>query len=265
MSNASIESLDTLRLQLAFTALGVPRGAVVMVHSSLSAFGAVEGGAHAVVDALRHCVGESGTMVVPTFTPQVCTPFPPEVGLGDPEMAPGRLQAPLYHDALPTPMGAVSSALLAYPERLRGRHPQASVAALGRHAKAITADQPLVYALGKHSPFDKMYSLGAYILLLGVGHNRNSFLHYAESLVPHHRTKLRRFPYEDQGERVWMEALDVGDDNGKYFPRLGAEADAAGLIRSSLIGQARCQLMESVPFVDFARSRLETWLSDERA
>ncbi|MFJ4777981.1 AAC(3) family N-acetyltransferase [Streptomyces sp. NPDC088762] len=42
-----------------------------MVHASLSAFGSVQGGAQAVVNALRGCVGKSGTVVVPTFTPQI--------------------------------------------------------------------------------------------------------------------------------------------------------------------------------------------------
>ena len=159
-------------------------------------------------------------------------------------------------------MGAVPNAVLAHPGRLRGNHPQASVAALGAHAREITVDQPLAYALGKDSPFDRMYGLGAYILLMGVGHNRNSFLHYAESSTPRHRTKLRRFPYVIGQDRVWVEAPDVGDDNGTYFPRLGAEAHAAGLIRSRTIGTAPCQLMESVPFVDFTKARLTALLSE---
>jgi aminoglycoside 3-N-acetyltransferase len=253
-------SVDTRFLQHELEALGVPRGAVVMVHASLSAFGTVVGGARAVVSALRHCVGDAGTIVVPTFTPQVCDPHPQSPAFGDPQVDSARRSVPLFHDALPTPMGAVPNAVLADPERLRGGHPQASVAALGARAREITVDQPLMYALGKESPFDRMHRLGAYILLLGVGHNRNSFLHYAESLIPRHRTKLRRFPYVIQRERLWVEAPDVGDDNGKYFPQLGADADAAGLIRRRTIGSAACQLMQSVPFVDFTKSRLEKWL-----
>jgi aminoglycoside 3-N-acetyltransferase len=261
MPNASLDSIDTLGLQQGLKALGVPKGAVVMVHSSLSAIGTVQGGAPAVVDALRHCVGETGTIVVPTFTPQVCDPCSQTGGFDEAEVASARQRIPLYHDASPTPMGAIPHAVLAHPERLRGDHPQASVAALGVHAREITVDQPLVYALGKGSPFEKMHGLGAYILLLGVGHNRNSFLHYAESLVSCHRTKLRRFPYEIRHERVWVEAMDVGDDNGKYFPRIGDEANAIGLVRSGQIGKAHCQLMQSVPFVNFARSRLQAWLA----
>jgi aminoglycoside 3-N-acetyltransferase len=260
MVNIPTESIDNGLIRQELETLGLPSGATVVVHSSLSAFGAIRGGAQSIVEALQHCVGPSGTLVVPTFTPQVSDPHPQPSSFDDPQIIGDRQSVPLFHDHLPTPMGAVPNAVLAHPERLRGRHPQASVAAIGTKAREITADQPFIYALGKDSPFEKMYRLGAYILLLGVGHNRNSFLHYAESLVPHHRTKLRRFPYMIGNERVWVEVPDVGDDNGKYFPQIGSEAEAAGLIRSTMIGSARCELMECVPFVDFARSRLEALL-----
>lgn len=256
MPNIPAGPLTATFLQQEIHALGLPRGAVVIVHSSLSALGVVEGGPRTVVEALWHSVGDTGTLVVPTFTPQVSDPYPQSLAFDDPRVEGARQDVPLFHDALSTPMGAVANAVLACAGRKRGAHPQASVAALGAHAERITIDQPLVYALGQGSPFERMHDLNAYILLLGVGHNRNSFLHYAESLVPHHRTKLRRFPYSVRNERLWVEAPDVGDDNGKHFPQLGAEADIAGLIRHRMIGSAPCQLMQSVPFVNFAKRRL---------
>ncbi|MEU7282675.1 AAC(3) family N-acetyltransferase [Streptomyces sp. NPDC045431] len=258
-------ALDTPRLRAEFQALGLRRGAVVMVHSSLSAFGQVEGGARAVLDALLGCVGDSGTVAVPTFTPQVADPAPYARDPFDPEVERARRAVPDFHDALPTPMGALPNAVLAHPGRLRGGHPQASVAAIGPHARALTEGRPLAYALGAGSAFARLYELGAHILLLGVGHNRNSFLHYAESLVPHHRRKLRRFPYPIGGRRVWVEVPDVGDDNGTFFPRLGAEARAAGLVRTRTIGAAPCALMESVPFTDHAAGRLAELLAQRRA
>ena len=265
MSEQNPEPLDADRLAGEFEACGVPRGAVVIVHSSVSAFGHVHGGAAAIVEALLRRLGDTGTLVAPTFTPQVADPHPRAAGIGDPRVDDARRGVPLFHDALPTPMGMVPNAVLAHPDRLRSRHPQASVAAIGRHAAEITADHPLAYALGKDSPFDRMYCLGAYILLLGVGHNRNSFLHYAESLVPQHRRKLRRFPLTVRDERLWAEVPDVGDDNSTYFPRLGAEAEAAGLVRTRTIGAAACRLMEAVPFVDAARLRLNQLLAAPRA
>jgi hypothetical protein len=48
--------------------LGIRPGEMVYVHSSLSAFGHVDGGADAVIDALLESFGPGGTVAVPTFT-----------------------------------------------------------------------------------------------------------------------------------------------------------------------------------------------------
>ncbi|MET8755674.1 AAC(3) family N-acetyltransferase [Streptomyces sp. NPDC004667] len=247
-------------MQGEFEALGVRPGSVLMVHSSLSAFGHVDGGADAVVRALCAAVGRKGTVVVPAYTRQVADPYPDSRAFDDPRTVEARAAVPLFHDALPTGMGAVPSAVLAHPDRVRSRHPQASLAALGADARTICAGQPLGYALGSGSPFAKIHQLGGAILLLGVGHNRNSFLHHAESLVPDHRKKLRRFPHLVDGERVWLEAPDVGNDNDTHFPLIGAEFAALGLSRSRVIGSALCHWAPAVDFVDYARERLSQLL-----
>jgi aminoglycoside 3-N-acetyltransferase len=256
-----VTPLDFVLLCRGLRALGVSEGATLVVHSSLSAFGEVEGGAKTVVRALRRCVGESGTFVVPTFTGDVITdPHPDCRTAGIAGVDEARARVPLFEDAFPTRMGAIPTAVLAEPDRVRSRHPQASVAAIGAAAKNITEHQPFAYAMGADSPFRKLYELNALIVLLGVGHDRNSFLHHAESLLPVHRTKLRRFPYVVEGQRVWLEAPDVGHDNGTHFPRIGAEWAERGLARRQVIGAARCEMVEAVPFIDFARHRLEQLL-----
>ncbi|MFD2472710.1 aminoglycoside N(3)-acetyltransferase [Amycolatopsis silviterrae] len=234
--------------------LGVAEGSAVIVHSSLSALGAVDGGADAVVAGVLRAVGPEGTVAVPAFTPQVADPFPEHVG--DAAVDEERARVPLFHADLATPMGAIPNAVLGWSGRCRSRHPQASVAAVGARAAEVTARQPLAYAVGRGSPFEWLYRERARILLLGVGHNRNSFLHYAESLVPHHRRKVRRFPYLVDGERVWVRTDDVGDDNGRFFPQVGAEFGAAGGARRGKIGEADCEVIDCVPFVGFARRRL---------
>ena len=47
-------------------ALGVQPAMTLMVHSSLSALGQVEGGADAVIDALLEVIGPQGTLLMPT-------------------------------------------------------------------------------------------------------------------------------------------------------------------------------------------------------
>ena len=48
--------------------LGVKAGDVLLVHSSLSSMGHVEGGAETVIAALRAVLGEEGTLMLPTLS-----------------------------------------------------------------------------------------------------------------------------------------------------------------------------------------------------
>ncbi|TWP38312.1 aminoglycoside N(3)-acetyltransferase [Leekyejoonella antrihumi] len=235
---------------------GVEPGMNVIVHSALSSIGRVQGGAETVVRSLRTAVGPDGTLVAPAFTPQVTDPHPSIRAVPEEKVRTLREQVPLFTPGLPSPMGAVAEAIRLTPGSVRSRHPQASVAALGARAGDIVAGQPLNFALGRRSPFDRLLQLGGWILLVGVGHNRNSFLHHAESLIERPRLKLRRFPVMVDGERIWWETLDVGDDNDTHFPVVGRDYERHAGIHPVQVGGARTVLLPAKDLVSFAGHRL---------
>jgi aminoglycoside 3-N-acetyltransferase len=235
---------------------GVTAGMHVVVHSSLSSLGPVEGGAAAVVASLRHVLGSAGTLVVPTFTPQVADPAPRTLGPPSAEVQVRRDAVPLFTADLPSSMGAIAEAVRLLPEAIRSRHPQASVAAVGARARAIVDDQPWHFAVGPESPFARILDLEGTILLIGVGHNRNSFLHHAESLTTARRLKQRRFPVLVNNERVWWETIDVGDDNNTHFPVVGSDFERVAEVQAVTVGAARVVLLSARPFVRFAVRRL---------
>ena len=49
-------------------ALGLPAGAIVVVHTSYRAVGPVDGGPAALIDALGEAVGRDGTLVMPSMS-----------------------------------------------------------------------------------------------------------------------------------------------------------------------------------------------------
>lgn len=237
--------------------VGVREGMAVIVHSSLSRLGHVDGGASTVVTSLRIAVGASGTLAMPTFTTRhVADPGPDHAGVPDAGVRRRRAAVPDFHRDLPSSMGAIPEALRALPYSVRSRHPQASVAAIGADAETVVRGQSLGFAVGRSSSFGRLHDLDGYILLVGVGHNRNTFLHYAETLTPNPRLKVRRFPWHVDGERVWMETLDVGDDNDTHFPTVGSDFEAHAGIREVMVGDAACRLIPVRPFVSFAVDRL---------
>src|SRR5688572_7257636 len=58
-------------------ALGVTPGAVLLVHTSFSRVGPVEGGPRGLIDALQAAVGPHGTLVMPSMSDDDEHPFDP--------------------------------------------------------------------------------------------------------------------------------------------------------------------------------------------
>src|SRR5687767_13239266 len=196
----------------------------VMVHSSLGKVGWTEGGPVTVIRALFDVIASAGTLAMPAETPLISDPG----------------NSNDVFDALTTPttMGAIPEAFRTFPGTLRSNHPLVSVCANGPLAKEIMAEHALEFCEGEGTPFEKLYRLGAYTLLLGVGFNRCTSLHYAESLVPARRTMVNRFPMLLNGERICVEARNMATDGGVHFPTVGEQFIYTGAVRTARVGNA---------------------------
>lgn len=218
-------------------ALGLRPDMIVMAHSSLSRIGWTEGGAVTVIAALLDLLGPRGTLVMPAESPQVADPT--SEGVFDPQTT-------------PTTMGAIPEAFRSFPGTRRSNHPLVSVCANGRRAQEITAEHALEFCEGRGTPFEKLYELDAWTLLLGVGFDRCTSLHYAESLVPARRTRINRFPLIENGVRVWAEKRDMASDNGTHFPIVGRRFADRGGVRTGKVGDADALFFSTRTLVDFA-------------
>jgi aminoglycoside 3-N-acetyltransferase len=146
----------------AFAELGLPKGAIAMVHSSLSRFGYVEGGADTVIDALLESIGEEGTLVMPALSFS---------WLGNP---------PFEKEKTPSRVGTITEAFRKRKGVLRSSHPTHSICAFGPKAELIVSqhspDKPV---FSKEGAFGKLYELDAFILMLAPL-NTNTLMHMAE-------------------------------------------------------------------------------------
>lgn len=242
------------RLTVDFRELGIQPDMLLMVHSSLSSIGKVLGGAETVVRTLLELLGPEGTLVMPAATPQC----------GDPAawIKPSPLveELPLLRDHLPlfdvrttpTTLGIIPETFRNWPGTLRSNHPLESICANGPLAADITATHSLAFSEGRDGPFGRLYDLDARILLLGVGFNRCTALHFAESLSSRRRTATVRFPVIENGHRKWLEVPNVADDNDTHFPVVGnhyrQQYDPAG----KPVGKAASLLFSMREMVDFA-------------
>lgn len=226
----------------------------LVVHSSLSSIGWVVGGPSTLVRALLDVIGEKGTLAMPAATPHCADPATwtapqvPEAWLEE-----VREQLPLFDPrTTPTTMGAIAETFRTWPGTLRSHHPLESVCARGAFASQITGEHPLAFSEGRGGPFGKLYELDSWILLLGVGFNRCTALHFAESLVEKRRVMTVRFPALENGGRIWREVPNVADDNDTHFPIIGQEYLSAGRANPGSVGNARSVLFSMRDLVDFA-------------
>lgn len=151
--------IDDLRV------LGLQAGDVVIVHSSLSALGYVDGGADAVIDALKTVLTEEGTLLFPSLSFNTVNDANP------------------HFDVRTTPacIGLIPETFRKRPDVVRSLHPTHSVSAWGKHAKALTCDHQLDNTpVGPHSPYRKLPDYNGKILMLGCSVRSMTFMHGVE-------------------------------------------------------------------------------------
>lgn len=234
----------------------------LMVHSSLSSIGWVLGGATTVVEALFDVIGDKGTLVMPAATPLCADP-----ASWDNPIVPDswfdeiREHIPVFNpDITPTSMGAIAECFRTWPGTVRSNHPLSSVCANGPLAADIVSEHALAFSEGNGTPFEKLYNLDCWILLLGVGFNRCTALHFAESRVETRRVTKSRFPILKDGQRVWGEVTDMANDNSTHFPVVGEQFVMSKKAFVGLIGSAKSLLFSMRELVDFASKYFQNTL-----
>lgn len=219
-----------------FRGVGIEVGDSVVVHSSLSAFGCVEGGAGTVVDVLLDAVGDRGTVAMPTFT---------------------RYDEPYDPKSSPSTVGAITEAFRVRPNVVRSSHPTKSVAIRGPDADHYAAGHNPGNSLGPRSPIHRVVADGASILLIGVDHTANSTLHVAE--------RLAGLPYRDQTAETTRrtdtttETVEVNRAHcSRGFESAGAVASRLGLESIGAIGDATVRLVDGPELLSLVVDLLES-------
>lgn len=152
----------------------------LIVHASMSAFGAIQGGAETLLGAL---MAIAGTLIMPAFTYKtmlIPETGPPDNGLNYGTGHATNRTAQIFDPHMPVDrlMGALAEVLRRHAKSCRSLHPILSFAGINatRALDAQTYAEPL-------APIGVLAEGQGWILLLGVNHTVNTSIHYAEHLA----------------------------------------------------------------------------------
>jgi len=234
--------------------LGVKNNMILEVHASLKSVGYVIGGASSFVDALRETLSE-GTLVMASQNIGNSEPLgwhepPIEMRFADKvrDNMPGY---DIYHSDIHT-MGALALNLRSRKSTYHSYHPNCAFMASGQDARELMKAQPLNFPFGYGSPLDKMYhNDNSYILLIGVGYERATGLHYAESISEVRPIVLQGGAVKKDGKDVWKKFMDY-DLDCQDFVYLGKAMERKKLVHVGKIGQAQAHLFNFRQATDFA-------------
>ena len=232
-------------IKAGFMRLGLKKGDIVGVHSSLSSFGHVEGGADTVIDALLETVGELGNVVMSTHSANLSEDkrTPEMIALGISWLF---KILPYDPDKTPVTTGIIPETFRKRKGVVRGLHPSLSIAASGPKAEVLSE--------GWH----RLLELDGYILLIGVGLDRCTAMHLAEKRVRFPNRILNKITppkwfVEQYPEDEWE--WDVGPYPD--FAKLTQPCIERGIMKTMEVGEATLRLVKLRELIDLYVEYLE--------
>ena len=224
-------------IERAFAELQVPPDSVLYVAASLAGLVSLPSPVEDTLRALRHLVGPSGTIVMPSFSWDFC-----DSGHFDRERT-------------PTHCGLLAEAFRITPGvRRTWSPPYHTVCASGPQAETITSIESRT-SFGAVSVFQYLVDHDALVLLIGCGFNDGvAHVHWLEETigVPYRRHQMYTGTITRNGltRSMTFQRYVRSDDVRLNAKPIEDALESAGAIRHSAVGLALCSAFS---LADFAR------------
>lgn len=219
--------------------LCVPENSIVMLHSSLRAVGETEGRGEGLLEVLiEHFTRGKGLLCFPTHT----------WGIKEDEQ---HVKLDLTKNE--TCVGMLTMLAAAHPDSVRSLHPTHSVAVFGDKKRAAEYISHDAFATSSTDPlacYGKLLSEDGYVMLVGVGHNKNTYIHSVEEMlnVPNRLTKdLVKTNIRLQDGTVVERSLHCHSAEGigdvsRFYVKYEPAFRRYGAIKDGMLGNAKVQL-----------------------
>ncbi len=219
--------------------LDAPRGVPVIVHSAYSKVGEVEGGAEAFLNALlEYFTADGGLLLIPTHTWDLI----------------GKSEITLDLTEKHTNLGYLSRVALADSRGVRTENPTHSMVVFGDNAAEFAECEK--YVTTPTSPegcYGKLYTMGGAILLVGVTHTSNTYLHAVdEILVTPDRMENKPLNFKvkrQNGEMILRKIYMFDEESGDIslkFDKLANAFEYHNTVKQGKLGNAETILCDAV-------------------
>uniref|UniRef100_UPI004029B43A AAC(3) family N-acetyltransferase n=1 Tax=Lachnospira sp. TaxID=2049031 RepID=UPI004029B43A len=189
--NSKIANYNKQQLKGQLESMGLKGDETILIHSSMKSIGEVDGGADTVLDAWMEYF-KDGLLLLPTHTWKTVN-----------------ADNPVYNpQTTPSCVGLLTNMFMKRDGVIRSLHPTHSMAGYGKNAAEYLAGEE--YNNTPCTPggcYDRLKDAGGKVLLVGVGHERNTYIHSVEEVlnVPN---RLSDMPME-----LVIELLKEDEDN----------------------------------------------------
>lgn len=225
-----------------FKRIGITEGMELEVHSSLSSFGYIEGGAETVIEALIECVGECGSI----FMPALRLSPPMELTEDDRNMGITVKIKVLLEEAQRTDMGIIADTFRQRPDVITSEG-IIRISGWGVHAHEAAK-----------GGLDHVIHNGGKALLLGVDIYKLTAMHYVEDILPNEISNiftpseeaLKKYPPDK-----WF--IEAGEPPVKPWYTIQDKAYEKGLIEDGYIGKCRYMFFDIWEVVSMYKKELE--------
>lgn len=165
--NSKIGNYNKQQLKDQLESMGLKGDETILIHSSMKSIGEVDGGADTVLDAWMEYF-KDGLLLLPTHTWKTVN-----------------ADNPVYNpQTTPSCVGLLTNMFMKRDGVIRSLHPTHSMAGYGKSAAEYLAGEE--YNNTPCTPggcYDRLRDAGGKVLLVGVGHERNTYIHSVEEVL----------------------------------------------------------------------------------
>lgn len=236
----------------ALKSVGIVEGDTLFIHSNIGFYGRMENVkrpdelCHGFLKALTDVVGETGTVVMPTFSYSFC-------------------HGEIYDaKTTPTTCGMLPEYMRKQEKVIRSNDPNFSIAAVGKLGKYYT-ENPAHESFGEGSFWERFLKKKGKILCMNMDCG-STFVHYIEHLnqVPYRYNKAFNGIWIDEdGNKKrdyfvhYVCSMEKPEDVA-YFVRLDEKCHKEGICKSADLGKGTLLVMESEKYAEFISNTLKT-------